>query len=76
MEKECSLKTPSEVRNFLEKKDRCISCGVGRYKHYSDMCRRLLPCKKHKNKLEYHLSSTCDGPNYQHPGSQFKQKDR
>ena len=69
-ESECDLDTPKKVRDYLEKHDRCIRCGVHKRNH-EDRCRRMYPCHKHYYEKLYHLPRTCEGGPYKHPGCQF-----
>ena len=71
MEREsfCDLDTPKKVRDYLYKNDKCIRCGV-RKRDHRDRCRYLYPCHNHYTN-QYHLSRTCEGENYKHPGCQF-----
>ena len=69
-ESECDLNTPKKVRDYLEKHDRCIRCGVSKRNH-EDRCRRMYPCHKHSYEKLYHLPRTCEGGAYKHPGCQF-----
>ena len=69
-ESECDLDTPKKVRDYLEKHDRCIRCGVHKRNH-EDRCRRMNACPKHYYERLYHLPRTCEGGPYKHPGCQF-----
>ena len=69
-ESECDLDTPKKVRDYLEKNDRCIKCGVAKINH-EYRCRNMAPCHKHRYEWLYHLPRTCEGGNYRHPGCQF-----
>ena len=75
-EKECDLKTPIEVRDYLITNYRCIRCGEPKNRHREECKWMKYPCPKHKEFKFFHLARTCEGDNYKHPGCQFQCNNR
>ena len=48
---------------------KCQACGTRNYEHGS-VCSHRARCNHHPG--ENHLTYTCEGPNWTHPGPQMK----
>ena len=66
---DCRFNTPTKKRDQLVRLDRCQACGVRVYEH-GPVCSHKARCAFHRG--EQHLTYTCDGPDFKHPGPQMK----
>ena len=68
---ECPIRIAAEAREYLASKNKCIACCRPKERHHGG-CENVpnLFCRHHPG--QFHHTYTCDGPDFTHPGCQFK----
>ena len=66
---ECKFNTPTKRRRQLVVLGKCQACGTRNYEHGA-VCSHRARCIHHPGQV--HLTYTCEGPNWTHPGPQVK----
>ena len=68
---DCPIRVAAEAREYLASKNKCIACCRPKERHHGG-CENVpnLFCRYHPG--QFHHTYTCDGPDFTHPGCQFK----
>ena len=66
---DCKFDTPEKKRRQLVATGKCQACGTRNYEHGA-VCSHRARCIYHPGQV--HLTYTCEGPNWTHPGPQVK----